>query len=248
MNDFITGLGFLTRIKLKSQEIWEDDAFSRSLPWFPLVGAVIGLFLAGINWLSMPFFTDYIRVALLLGGELYITGGLLCDGLMDTADGVFSGRSRERMLEIMKDSAVGANGMIFFVVLMIFKTALYLSLPAKTLTCILFVMPVVTRLIIVGAVTLFPYARAEGTGQLFVRYARKAYLYKALLLTALLTALPLAPETSFAALATLASSWYGARYLVKILGGLTGDTYGFLAETGNVTYLFCAYFYLVFIR
>ena len=50
---------------------------------------------------------DFMRAALLILAEIIITGGLMYDGFMDTSDGVFSARSRERMLEIMKDSHVG---------------------------------------------------------------------------------------------------------------------------------------------
>lgn len=56
------------------------------------------------------------------------------DGFMDTADGVFSARSRERMLEIMKDSHVGSNAVLAIIILLLLKIAAYLELSGETLT------------------------------------------------------------------------------------------------------------------
>ncbi len=245
MTDFITALQFLTRIRLFSQENWTQEGFSRSVRWFPLVGVVIGSFLAGLNYLLLPYFADFLRVSILLIAEIIITGGLLCDGLMDTADGVFSGRSRERMLEIMKDSRVGVNGVIAFVCLVLLKVALYLALPKESLASLLFAMPIITRAMLVGAITYFKYARPDGTGNLFAKYAKKNYFYQGIVFTVLVL-LPLESAViAFAGLGCLIYCWLFARYLCKILGGLTGDTYGFLVETGNVAFLFLAYLYLV---
>ena len=99
MRDFITCLEFLTRVRFSKRTDWRDEDFSRSVPYFPLVGLVIGSLLAAVNYglfyIETPLF---LRVTLLLLAEIIITGGLMYDGFMDTADGVFSARSRERML------------------------------------------------------------------------------------------------------------------------------------------------------
>ena len=67
------------------------------------------------------------------------------DGFMDTADGVFSARSRERMLEIMKDSHVGSNAVLAIIILLLLKIAAYLELSGETLTWVLLTMSVATR-------------------------------------------------------------------------------------------------------
>ena len=101
MRDFITCLEFLTRVRFSKRTDWRDEDFSRSVPYFPLVGLVIGFLLAAINYSLFYIETPlFLRVTLLLLAEIIITGGLMYDGFMDTADGVFSARSRERMLEI----------------------------------------------------------------------------------------------------------------------------------------------------
>lgn len=79
-----------------------------------------------------------LLIAVLLIITIIVTGGLLCDGFMDTADGVFSGRERERILEIMKDSCVGSNAVLAFVSLVLLKLAVYLELNSEQLTLALY--------------------------------------------------------------------------------------------------------------
>ena len=108
MRDFVTCLEFLTRIRFSNRTDWHDDDFSRSVPYFPLVGLVMGVFMGAVNYGLYYLHTpDLMRAVMLVLAELIIIGALMYDGFMDTSDGVFSARDRERMLEIMKDSHVG---------------------------------------------------------------------------------------------------------------------------------------------
>ena len=236
MKNFLIALQFLTRIRLVKQKEWTDKDFSMSVPWFPLVGAVIGLvlfLLATVLSVCDPL----LKAVILLAAELLIVGITLTDGLMDTADGVFSGRERERILEIMKDSHVGANGVVAFVMIALLKVAFYQALPDGLLLCALFVMPVVGKLTIVVAITNFPSARAQGIGKLFTRYTEKKYAYRAAILTALLIIPAFSWFIAAAAVAAGLFGWLLARHLNNILGGLTGDTYGFIGEFSGVFFL-----------
>mgnify|MGYP000453011476 CR=1 FL=1 len=144
---------------------WRDEDFSHSVPYFPLVGLVIGFLLAAVNYSLFYIETPlFLRVTLLLLAEIIITGGLMYDGFMDTADGVFSARSRERMLEIMKDSHVGSNAVLAIIILLLLKIAAYLELSGETLTWVLLTMSVATRTFMVVFIVNFPYARKEGIG------------------------------------------------------------------------------------
>ena len=178
MRDFITCLEFLTRVRFSKRTDWRDEDFSRSVPYFPLVGLVIGSLLAAVNYglfyIETPLF---LRVTLLLLAEIIITGGLMYDGFMDTADGVFSARSRERMLEIMKDSHVGSNAVLAIIILLLLKIAAYLELSGETLTWVLLTMSVATRTFMVVFIVNFPYARKEGIGHMFTKYAKPFYTY-----------------------------------------------------------------------
>lgn len=244
MRDFITCLEFLTRVRFSKRTDWRDEDFSRSVPYFPLVGLVIGLLLAGVNYglfyIDTPLF---LRVTLLLLAEIIITGGLMYDGFMDTADGVFSARSRERMLEIMKDSHVGSNAVLAIIILLLLKIAAYLEISGTALTWVLLAMSVATRTFMVVFIVNFPYARKEGIGHMFTKYAKPAYTYIAF---ALCTLIIWACGVQYLAVAAVcfALTLVIAQYLKAQLGGLTGDTYGALTECGNVIYLLTAVFLL----
>lgn len=244
MRDFITCLEFLTRVRFSKRTDWRDEDFSRSVPYFPLVGLVIGSLLAAVNYglfyIETPLF---LRVTLLLLAEIIITGGLMYDGFMDTADGVFSARSRERMLEIMKDSHVGSNAVLAIIILLLLKIAAYLELSGETLTWVLLTMSVATRTFMVVFIVNFPYARKEGIGHMFTKYAKPFYTYIAFAVCAGIIA---ACGLQYLAVAGICFTvtLMIAQYLKTQLGGLTGDTYGALTECGNVIYLLTAVFLL----
>lgn len=244
MRDFITCLEFLTRVRFSKRTDWRDEDFSRSVPYFPLVGLVIGSLLATINYSLFYIETPlFLRVTLLLLAEIIITGGLMYDGFMDTADGVFSARSRERMLEIMKDSHVGSNAVLAIIILLLLKIAAYLELSGETLTWVLLTMSVATRTFMVVFIVNFPYARKEGIGHMFTKYAKPFYTYIAFAVCAGIIA---ACGLQYLAVAGICFTvtLIIAQYLKTQLGGLTGDTYGALTECGNVIYLLTAVFLL----
>lgn len=237
-------LGIFDASAFSKRTDWRDEDFSRSVPYFPLVGLVIGSLLAAVNYglfyIETPLF---LRVTLLLLAEIIITGGLMYDGFMDTADGVFSARSRERMLEIMKDSHVGSNAVLAIIILLLLKIAAYLELSGETLTWVLLTMSVATRTFMVVFIVNFPYARKEGIGHMFTKYAKPFYTYIAFAVCAGIIA---ACGLQYLAVAGICFTvtLIIAQYLKTQLGGLTGDTYGALTECGNVIYLLTAVFLL----
>lgn len=236
MRDFITCLEFLTRIRFSNRTDWHDDDFSRSVPHFPLVGLVMGLFMGAANYGLVYLHTpDLMRAVMLILAELLVIGALMYDGYMDTSDGVFSARDRERMLEIMKDSHVGSNAVIALVCLVLLKVAAYTCIKAELLTYVLVASYVATRTFMVSYIINYPYARKTGIGHMFKVYAKPYYSWIAFGIgTAVLYYLGL--PYLYVALGTLVLTQLLAAHLTKILGGLTGDTWGFLTECGQVIF------------
>lgn len=163
------------------------------------------------------------------------------DGFMDTADGVFSGRTRERKLEIMQDSHVGANAVIGAIILILAKVTLLGSFPTAVLGPLLVAMYVVTRTLMVVYILLFPNARPGGLGEMFKTGGSPVYLPLALVLAAGIL-FYLGPVWCRLAVFSCVPCMALAFYLKWNLGGLTGDTFGFLTECGTVIVLFLAYY------
>lgn len=243
MHSFLTGLQFLTRIHLHTQAEWKEEDFGKSVQWFPVVGMVIGLVLALIYLVLQPLGTPYLTAFFLVAGEFAVTGAMHADGLMDTCDGLFSGRSRERMLEIMKDSTVGSFGLLAFVFLVLLKT-FALAEAGTSLYILLLAMPVIGRMNMVISICEYPYARPYGIGKAFAAYRSRHAVVIALffsLLPALyfgMTYLVLAGVGLLAGL--LLNHW-----VVGKIGGTTGDTYGCVTEVSEVV---MAVFFVILCR
>jgi adenosylcobinamide-GDP ribazoletransferase len=151
-------------------------------------------------------------------------------------DGLFSGRKRERMLEIMKDSRTGSMGVAAFVCVAAIDWSLLLDMDSRWLVPALFVMPVLGRLMMAAAVTFFPYARPEGMGRAFAAYATPKVFW-AELCYALLLVLPGGKLSVLAVLVCMAFTSVLARYAVAKLGGLTGDVYGAIEKLNETVVL-----------
>lgn len=226
MKSFLTALQFLTRIHLKNQPDLTMEDFGRSTKFFPLVGAILGLIYLLASWCLIAVFgwANFVTTVLVLL-PILLTGGLLLDGFMDTADGVFSARDRERKLEIMKDSRVGSFGVIAFVSLMLINWTVMRDIELARILPALFIMPVIGRMAMVMVIAFFPYARKAGMGKVFSDMADG----KTVTIAGITTALFVVPwgQAAIAALvAGLFFAWLLGKWLSGKLGGLTGDTYG----------------------
>lgn len=247
---------FLSRFPVKGEPGFSSELLRHSVVYYPVVGAVIGLSVAAgaaLTGLVLPHWPAAVVTLILWVG---LTGGLHLDGWMDSADGLLSYRTRERMLEIMKDSRVGAMGVLACVLLLLLKASLlaaliegysYYELP-------LLVLPAIwSRWYMVRAMVRYPIARGdEGLAANFAGLA-PSHERRALLLAALLSlaaaAAPLALGAGLAAwplhlvaalllpALALACGTVAARHVSSRLGGLTGDVYGALNELLEVVLL-----------
>ena len=242
IRDFFTCLEFLTRIRMTKREVWFPDDFARSVPYFPLVGGIMGALMWGAARVgALAGFSGNVLGVFLVLAELFFIGTLMYDGFMDTADGVFSGRTRERKLEIMQDSHVGANAVIGAIILILAKVTLLGSFPTAVLGPLLVAMYVVTRTLMVVYILLFPNARPGGLGEMFKTGGSPVYLPLALVLAAGILFYR-GPVWCRLAVFSCVPCMALAFYLKWNLGGLTGDTFGFLTECGTVIVLFLAYY------
>ncbi|MCL4418017.1 MAG: adenosylcobinamide-GDP ribazoletransferase [Actinobacteria bacterium] len=123
---FLNALGFLTIIKIPQRFYLKDGEFSRTLPYFPLVGLIVGLISCMFFTAASFIFPLILVVILLVGLEIIITGGLHMDGIADMFDGRFSGeKDKARILEIMKKGDTGVFGILILIFTVILKIGFY---------------------------------------------------------------------------------------------------------------------------
>ncbi|MBD3918344.1 adenosylcobinamide-GDP ribazoletransferase [Paenibacillus sp. PR3] len=250
MNGLVAAVQLLTRIPLPIQVPFDPPTLAVSMISFPFAGLLIGLLTSGaaslLHLLDMPM----LAAAITLGWWIALTGGLHLDGWMDTADGVLSGRPREQMLEIMKDSRVGAMGVIAAVVLILIKFAALYTLFERADSPAVWLLvatgPIWSRWWMTAAITLWPNAREGGMGAMF-RAARLRHVLGSLITAAIVSAVllyfsNLDAEKAVISLVVIAASaaltgTLLAVWLNRKLGGLTGDTYGAMNEAAEAACL-----------
>ena len=121
MRGFIIALTFLTRLKIGSKQQVLTEDFSKSVYYFPLIGFLIGIILSLTAVFGRAILEPQTVAGIILILEVVLTGGIHLDGLCDTCDGVFAGKERGKILEIMKDSHVGVMGVISLFAVLLLK-------------------------------------------------------------------------------------------------------------------------------
>ncbi|MGE4543145.1 MAG: adenosylcobinamide-GDP ribazoletransferase [Pedobacter sp.] len=229
MKSLFAALGFLTVLPLPARWLGTGEDLGRSLIWFPLVGALIGMLAAiidlGLGMILPPTVVSVITVLILLAAS----GGLHMDGLADSADGFFSSRSRERMLEIMRDSRSGPMGVMAICGLLLLKVTTLAAVPAPLRMTTIVLMPLAGRTALTVSLAVLPYARTTGGLAEVFRPTLRAGLTTAVLLTGSAWLLQ-GPSGLITAGASLAVILLLAAYSKRKIGGFTGDTLGAACE------------------
>ncbi len=232
MNAFWQAVGFLTRFpvpkRAQTLEGWND-----SPKYYPLVGLLLGAAVWLVSRLAELGFgtaSSPVAAVLTVAFWIYATGALHLDGWMDLADGLGSQRGRERALEIMKDSRVGAMGVVAAIALVLLKVAAVQQLASAGALAALAAVPAMARAALLAAIRFFPYIQQQGLGS----GLRGGVTPAVLLVNGLLV---LAASFGIAEwrgaivfAAVLLAGWLFGLYIIRRLGGFTGDVYGALIE------------------
>jgi adenosylcobinamide-GDP ribazoletransferase len=224
VRSLLTGVAFLTRLPVGRLAAFEEADVARSAGWFPLIGALLGILYSLVAWLLKDHLPLVVIGALLVILDALVTGALHFDGLADTADGFGGGKSREDVLRIMRDHAIGSYGGTALALLVVLKVAAYAALLDRPYWFrALVVVPVLGRwsmLLLIGAL---PYARQ--TASVIQSMGRGALVLGTLTTVAIVFAIGLrlawVPFVAVAAVTVL----FGL-YCRNRIAGITGDTLG----------------------
>ena len=229
LRKLLNTLGFLSRVPIPKS--WCLGEFNLTLYYFPLVGLLMGFFLLGVKMLLNYSSPSLVPFGLTLAWLLY-TGGLHLDGLMDTADGLLSGRDISGKLAVMKDSRVGTFGVAAAIMLILGKYN-FLSLVSKQ---DLLIMPLTARLAMGMNLFLFPMAKEQGLGNLTKIHVDSRSFYISVFIGVLLILFISAPKLVPLAFVLVFAFVFG-RWVNKQVGGQTGDTIGAVGELSELWYL-----------
>ncbi len=235
MKRLILMLQFLTKLPLPFKIDAKEEDFSKGIIYFPVVGLVIGALMAGL-YIGLSAITNImIASVLVIVFEIFITGGLHLDGLADSFDGLYSYRDKDRMLEIMKDSRVGTNGVLILIVNIVLKMVLLISIDPEMVPTLLLLMPVVSRLMVVLLSAISKYARNNGMGGFFIGKTTKLQLVITIILVLVMHLIYL--EGLFLLGMIIILTLIYRYHVYSKIDGITGDVLGAVVEMSEVFYL-----------
>ena len=125
---FFTSLMFYTRLPCPSYIDHSENYLNKATRYFPLIGIIVGTISFILFWIFNQIFNVEISIIIAIATGILITGAFHEDGFADTFDGFGGGWTKEKILEIMKDSRIGAYGAISLIVLILLKLFTFSSL------------------------------------------------------------------------------------------------------------------------
>ena len=160
--DIPAAIGLLSRIPVRVDEAWAKERGPQQCWAFGLVGLVLGLVSSICAWIGLALDLNPLAVGILIVASVtFVSGAMHQDGLADTLDGFWGGWTRMQRLEIMKDSHIGAYGVLGLVIVVGLQAALYGQLIQKTILPIIGIM-VMSRAVMVPVMAILPNARGSG--------------------------------------------------------------------------------------
>lgn len=232
---FLILLSFFTRIPVGNIIEYDEESYIKGLSLYSLMGAVIGLLLAVIYLIFNNVYLFLLKGLVLTISYIIITGGIHLDGTADTSDGIFSGRTGERIFEIMSDSHIGSFGVLSLILAVFSQIILFSYADIFTV----FMMPVTGRLSVIVASRGKKYAKnSKGMGTLFIESINNNVLIINLLITLLFILLtPYRLIFLISVIATLMISYFISCKIEDKIGGMTGDTCGFVLEISQIIFM-----------
>lgn len=231
IKSFIIAFSMYSKIPMPQFE-WKDEDMKYMLCFFPWVGAVIGVFVYLWGWICGRFEVGNVCYALIgTAIPLLVTGGFHVDGFMDTMDAFHSYQPREKKLEILKDSHIGAFAVIMLGCYGLLYMGAFSEIRNENLLRIVCVGFALARCLSGISVVSFTAAKKDGLLYLFASSAQKNIVKGTLYLQAAMCIGFMLWQSIYAgsivAVAGLGAFAYYYYRTKKELGGITGDTAGY---------------------
>ncbi len=235
MKDFLRAFSFLTILPVGQISVSEEKELARSMAFFPLVGLVIGLILALGYYLLSFLFPRPLALWLTIGLLAFLTRGLHLDGFADTVDGLASSGTREKILEVMRDSRIGAFGVISLILLIGAKYLTLDQISTESIPYSLILMAVMGRNSMVLICYRSPYARSsEGLAKPFTENLGTREMAISLVSAFGIALLLMGLKGILVFLGICLFSLGYRFFFIKKLGGVTGDILGAANELSEL--------------
>jgi len=237
---FFTALQFFTRLPAPRWVGFESDWLTHATRYFAVIGLLVAILCATVYSILVYCLPSSLAVLLSTAAGIYLTGALHEDGFADVCDGFGGAMQPQRVLEIMRDSRLGAFGVIGIVLLLASKIVALVYLPVGQVVPALLLAHPMSRCFAAGLIWRMDYVREEGKAKPLAQQM-SAMEFAITALTALLpmVACMVLGWFSLAALALawltgLAATVFLAVLFQRRIGGYTGDCLGAVQQLSEV--------------
>lgn len=242
----LTAFGFFTRIPIPKHIAFSQENLNKCNRYFPIIGYVVG----GITALSYLVFSfilpDTITILLSMVTSILLTGAFHEDGFADVCDAFGGGWTKEKILIIMKDSRVGAYGVVGIILLLMIKYTAIASVNSNFIAQSILIAHVLSRFMAVWTMHSLIYVREDESSK--SKPITKSMEMQDLIIAGLLTLPVLFIDFSWLNLAMpiplIITKILFERYFKKWIGGYTGDCLGAIQQSTEVV----VYIYIVAIN
>lgn len=215
-------VGFLTRIPVGG-----GLAPGRGVPWFPVVGALVGAVSGLVYWATAAVTPPLVAASVAVAVAVAITGAFHEDGLADTFDGLSSIRSVERQLEIMRDSRLGTFGVTALVLVLVARVAAVgvLEVAVSAVALLAWLHALAAAVVLVVMVVASP-AKADGAGAEYLAELRPFGPLVVSVAAALVGWLVVGPDIWMVVAGAAIGPVAVVVWAQRRIGGVTGDVLG----------------------
>ena len=236
---FWSTISFLTILPVPhTDKILAPEEFSKGIVFYTTIGLLVGL----IDYICYGVMTFYMNMPFLgvvfaVLSETIVTGGFHLDGLADTFDAFYSARTKEKMLEIMKDSRIGTNGTLALLFDIVLKMMFLIELEKGDAYLAVLLAPVAGKMA-TPILIKSNYAREQkGLGSLYLSEKYTKYMVVAVLIGIALIGGFLQIKSILPILSVLLFAFLFREYCQHKIGGMTGDTLGAGYELSEIVFL-----------
>ena len=237
---FFTALQFFTRLPAPRWVGFESDWLAHATRYFAAIGLLVAILCAAVYSILVYCLPSPLAVLLSTAAGIYLTGALHEDGFADVCDGFGGAMQQQRVLEIMRDSRLGAFGVIGIVLLLGTKIVCLAYLPVVQVVPALLLAHPLSRCFAAVLIWRMDYVREEGKAKPLAQQMSTIEFA----ITALTALLPMAAclllgRLSLAAMALalltgLGATVFLARFFQRRIGGYTGDCLGAVQQLSEV--------------
>lgn len=236
MKGLRAAVSLLTRVPAGRSRTGAPD-LARAVPWFPVVGGLLGLALAGTYAGLREALPAIVAATVTLGAGVVLTGAFHEDGLADTADALGGFRTKEEALRILKDPALGTYGVLALVVSALARVGALAALEGWAAVAVLPAAHALSRGAAVGLMGIVPPATGDGLGASYAGATTRREVGAAVAAAVAIGVLTLGPWVVPASLLAAVGAAAVGTLAVRRLGGLTGDVLGAVQQAAEVLIL-----------